>query len=434
MARRAWSTGVGVWLVTTLLAGVHPVQAADQLPSAAAAPTRAPSGVIDNVLLRWRAQLPACGQSPAAELYTLRDVDALVHVAMFEAVNAIARAYTPYVARLDAPPSASQEAAAAQAAHDVLAAQCTPAAATFATALTASLADVPDAAARAAGIEVGRAAAAAVLKARATSGANGVDPYWPAPAPGVFTMPAVERGRLWARMTPWVMTAPNELRPPAPPALTSETFLRDLAEMQRVGSRRSTARTRAQADVAQFWGDQDVRIVLRQLIGLPGRSLVQDARFLALAEMAWTDSYVSMMDAKYAYTFWRPVTAIRYYATTGAPRPGDPSLVIGDAEWEPLVRNPPHPEYSCGHCMSAGAVGAVIEAEFGTAMPEIVLDYQNALTRRFTSAIDYVNEVSMARLYGGVHYRFSITAGRAAGLEIGRLAVRRFFTPLAPGR
>lgn len=130
-----------------------------------------------------------------------------------------------------------------------------------------------------------------------------------------------------------------------------------------------------------------------------------------------------MMDAKYAYYFWRPVTAIRHQAKTP-----------GDAEWEPLVPNPPHPEYTCGHCMSAAAVAAVIEAEFGARMPEIALDEPNTLTRRFTSAIDYADEVGMARLYGGVHYRSSIDAGRAAGLEIGRLAVRRHLTPLPKGR
>ena len=389
-----------------------------------------PSGAIDSVLLQWRAQLKGCGQPAAAELYRLRDVDALLHVAMFEAVNSIARRYTPFVAMVDAPPGASPEAAAAQAAHDVLTAQCPQAAVAAATALTASLAEVRDDKGRASGVEVGRKAAAAALKARASSGANGVDPYWPEPAPGVFAYPAVERGRLWAKMIPWVMKTPDELRPPPPPALDSERFLRALEEIQRVGSRRSTIRTRIQSDIAEFWGANDVRFVVRQLVGLPGRSLVEDARFLALAEMAWTDTFVSMMDAKYAYTFWRPVTAIRHYAKVGAPRLGGAALVIGDKDWEPLVPNPPHPEYSCGHCMSAAAVAAVIEAEFGARMPEIVIDRDNVLTRRFTSARDYADEVAAARLYGGVHYRFSIDAGRQAGFDIGRLAVERWFRPL----
>jgi len=400
-------------------------------PTVAAEPSgRAASGAIDSVLLQWRAQLKGCAQPSAAELYRLRDVDALLHVAMFEAVNSIVRRYTPFVAFVDAAPGASPEAAAAQAAHDILVAQCPQTAAAAAAALSASLADVRDEPARAAGVEVGRKAAAASLKARASSGANGVDPYWPEPAPGAFAYPAVERGRLWAKMTPWVMKTPDELRPPPPPALGSEKFLRALEEIQRVGGRRSTVRTRVQTDIAEFWGNNDVRFVVRQLVGLPGRSLVEDARFLALAEMAWTDTFVSMMDAKYAYNFWRPVTAIRHYAKVGAPRLGGVALAIGDKDWEPLVPNPPHPEYSCGHCMSAAAVAAVIEAEFGSRMPEIVIDRDNVLTRRFTSARDYANEVAAARLYGGVHYSFSIDAGRQAGFDIGRLAVERWFKPL----
>jgi hypothetical protein len=421
--RRARSTlALSVCAILAALQSGAPASAA---PAAAAAPAtaRPASGVIDSVLLRWRAQLKGCGQSAAAELYTLRDVDALVHVAMFEAVNAIERRYTPFTTMIEAPAAASPVAAAAQAAHDVLAAQCPQASVATGAALAASLAEVADDAARTAGVEVGRKAAAAVIKAREGSGANGVDPYWPAPSPGAFAYPATERGRLWAKMKPWVMTRPDELRPSPPPALDSEVFLRDLAEIKRVGGKRAAERTRAQADVADYWGARDVRIVLRQLVGLPGRSLVQDARFLALAEMAWTDTFVSMMDAKYAYYFWRPVTAIRHYAKAS-----------GDAQWEPLVPNPPHPEYTCGHCMSAAAVAAVIEAEFGARMPEIALDEPNTLTRRFTSAIDYADEVGMARLYGGVHYRFSIDAGRAAGLEIGRLAVRRHLTPLSKGR
>jgi hypothetical protein len=182
---------------------------------AAVAVASKPSGVIDSVLLRWRAQLRGCGQSAAAELYTLRDVDALLHVAMFEAINSIERR------------TARKTASA------------------IAAALASSMADVRDPAARAGGAEAGRQAAAAVMQARIDSGANGVDPYWPEPAPGAFAYPATERGRLWAKMKPWVMTSPDELRPPPPPSLTSERSLRDIEEIQRVGARKAVERSRS---------------------------------------------------------------------------------------------------------------------------------------------------------------------------------------------
>ena len=101
------------------------------------------------------------------------------------------------------------------------------------------------------------------------------------------------------------MKTPDEMRPVAPPDLKSEAWARDLNEVKRLGARKSKDRTAEQTDVAQFWAGRSVRIVLNQLVGRPGRSLGDDARFLALAEMAWADSYVAMMDGKYHYQFWR---------------------------------------------------------------------------------------------------------------------------------
>lgn len=399
---------------------VHSVLAALALAGHAAPAAAAPA---DNVLLLWREQLARCGQRSYGEIYTMRDVDALVHVAMFEAVNAIARKYTPYVARIEAAPGSSMEAAAAQAAHDVLARTCTAQAAGFADVLRASLAAVPEAAAREGGVEVGRRAAAAVLEARAGSRANGADPYWTTTTAGTYVPTTAERGRLWSRMAPWVMRSPEEVRPAAPPALASADWRRDLEEVQRLGGQRSGARSRAQTDLAQFWGARDVRIVLRQVVGLPGRSLVDDARLLALAEMAWADSYVAMMDGKYAYSFWRPVTAIRHADAAGA--------ASMDPAWEPLISTPPHPEYPCGHCLSAAAVGTVIALELGDRMPTIVFDQDNAMLRRYATAAEYIADVGESRILAGVHYRFSVDAGNVAGAAIGRLAHERYFRPVA---
>jgi hypothetical protein len=116
---------------------------------------------------------------------------------------------------------------------------------------------------------------------------------------------------VFAAQSPWIMKTPDEMRPVAPPDLKSEAWARDLNEVKRLGARKSKDRTAERTDVAQFWAGRSVRIVLNQLVGRPGRSLGDDARFLALAEMAWADSYVAMMDGKYHYQFWRPVTAIR---------------------------------------------------------------------------------------------------------------------------
>lgn len=372
--------------------------------------------VITNVLLEWRTQLALCEESAQ------RDRGALMHVAMFEAINATAGApYRPYTQPIRAEAGSSTDAAAAQAAHDVLAKVCPGQQAAFATALTKGLARVTDSVARARGAAVGRQAASQLLAARAEAKGDTKDPYFVTEVPGRY-VPTIRRvGVALVSQSPWIMSSPAELRSPPPPVLGSATYARDLAEIARLGGKSSTARTAVQTDMAQFWAPRDVRLVLRQLIGTPGRTLLQDARFLALAEMAWADSYVAMMDGKYAYNLWRPVTAIR-----GAGDDGN-DATIADPDWEPLLPTPAHPEYPCGHCLSAGAVGAVIAAEFGDAMPHIVLDVDSTMLRRYTRAQDYIDEVTESRLLVGVHYRFSLDAGRTAGIALGRLAAQRHF-------
>jgi hypothetical protein len=372
--------------------------------------------VVSNVLLDWRAQLDLCEESPQ------RDRGALIHVAMFEAISATAGTpYRPYTQAIPAEAGSSADAAAAQAAHDILVKACPGQQAAFATALTKSLALVTDSAARARGVAVGTTAAAQLLAARAGAKADTRDPYYVTNVPGRY-VPTIRRvGLELTTQAPWVMTSAAELRSPPPPALTSTVYARDLAEIARLGGKTSTVRTAVQTDVAQFWAPRDVRLVLRQLIGTPGRTLLQDARFVALAEMAWADSYVAMMDGKYSYNFWRPVTAIRGAAIDGN------DATTADPDWEPLLPTPGHPEYPCGHCLSAGAVGAVIVAEFGDAMPHIVIDIDKTLPRRYTRAQQYIDEVTESRLLVGVHYRFSLDAGRAAGIALGTLASQRHF-------
>ncbi|HQZ30285.1 MAG TPA: vanadium-dependent haloperoxidase [Arenimonas sp.] len=377
------------------------------------------AGVINGVLSQWNLQAEACEDGPI-------DLAAMVNVAMFEAVNGIAGKYTPYLPQSPSGGRGSMDAAAASAAHDVLVALCPDQAEMFAGPLKASLAEVKDAAARDGGARLGKAAAAALIAARADSGANLRDPVFDAQAPGLY-VPTLQRvGVNIARIRPWVMTRPDELRSPPPPALDSETWARDFNEIKRMGGKKSTDRTATEADVGKFWGGRSVRIVLPQLVGRPGRTLVDDARFLALAEMAWVDSYVAMMDGKYAYNFWRPITAIRNAQSDGN------AATDPDADWEPLLGNtPPHPEYPCGHCLSAGAVGAVIEAEFGDDAPPIVLAEEDSQLRRFDTPREYIDDVSESRLLGGVHYRFSVDAGRDAGMALGKLAVARYFKPVA---
>ncbi len=378
------------------------------------------TGVVNSVLLQWREQTDKCEDTPQG------DDGAMVSVAMFEAINAIAGKYTPYVSKIAAAKGGSMDAAAAQAAHDVLVKICPDLTSGHDGALKTSLADVKDSVARENGVSVGKLAAAAVLKARENSNADLRDPVMSPPAAGAYVPTIRLVGTTFSKQTPWVMKTPDELRSAPPPALTSVTWRRDLAEIRDIGAKRAKSRTAGQSEIGQFWANRDVRIVLRQLVGLPGRSLVDDARFLALAEMAWADSYVAMMDGKYAYRFWRPITALRNAGMVA----GDSALA--DVSWEPLIPTPPHPEYPCGHCLSAGAVGMVIDAEFGRKFPSIVFDMDKSQLRRYHTAQEYIDDVTESRILAGVHYRFSANAGRDAGVKVGKLAVERYFRPVRP--
>jgi hypothetical protein len=385
----------------------------------ALSPPTASAAVVDNVLTQWRSLAAKC------EGGKTRFHQSHMHVAMFEAINAVTPKFTPYVATLAAPAGASPEAAGATAARDVLVALCPDQAKLFDGALEDAMKAVTDAASREAGAKVGKAAAAAVLAARADSGDQARDPVFEPPAAGAYAPTVRRSGFMLARQRPWILRSPDEVRPAPPPALDSGVWKRDLAEVKALGAKKSTARSAAQTDSAKFWAPRDTRMVLDQLIGRPGRSLVDDARFLALAEMAHSDAYVAMMDGKYHYMLWRPITAIR----TAAIEAGD--TASADAAWEGLGETPLHPEYPCGHCLSAAATGAVIAAEFGPAAPPLTLQAEGFLLRRFDTPREYVDDVSLSRISLGVHYRFSVDVGIAMGTAIGERAAQRWFTPLA---
>ena len=168
--------------------------------------------------------------------------------------------------------------------------------------------------------------------------------------------------------------------------------------------------------------------VVRSLATSAGLDPLDNARLFALVYMAAMDAYVAVFDAKYAYEFWRPITAIRNGDEDGN------AATESDSAWLPLIDTPLHPEYSCAHYSTAGAVGAVLEAQFGRGwVPTIAMTSTTSpsVTRRWTRIADYVTEVDRARVWGGVHFRSSTEVGEAMGRKIGERAVRDYLTPNA---
>ncbi|MEO8018779.1 MAG: vanadium-dependent haloperoxidase [Pseudomonadota bacterium] len=380
-----------------------------------------------DLVMDWSATADAIGAEKRLAPPPLARTLALMHVAMFEAVNAIERRYQPYGQELVADRNTSREAAAASAAHAVLVALYPDQQTTLDAELGKNLASVAEGPSKERGILVGRKAATDLLDLHAADG-MGADDYRPFTQAGVYVPTQAVAGFLVRTYKPWVMSSAAQFRPAGPPALSSETWTHDVNEIREMGSLASTARSAEQTTVARFWlltGARTYNPVVRQVALMKQMNLLDCARLYALTSMAAADSFIAVFEAKYHYNFWRPVTAIRNADLSQNPStPRDPT-------WQPLGETPLHPEYPCAHCISAAAVAAALRAIVGDEVGEISLTSNTApgVTRRFTRLSDYVAEVSNARVWAGFHYRFSTETGKNMGTKIGELTVATRLRP-----
>lgn len=346
------------------------------------------------------------------------------------AVRAMALAQTATLGAVEnAPRGASVEAAVAAANRAALIALVPAAKDAIEQAYQAALAPVTDAAAKAAGVAAGERAAAATLAARAGDMPAGPEAHRPHAVAGIYVPTAPVAVPTWPGRKPWLMASASQFRPAPPPALTSETWARDYNEIKALGGRSGSGRSAEQTEVAKFWDYSLPPIytnVVRSVALSSGRDVARNARLYAAATQAMDDALISVFDAKYAYNFWRPVTAIRNGDIDGH------DGTARDASWAPFVDNPMHPEYPSGHGILASAVAAVLKADVGaTPMPELSSSSPtaNGATRRWKNTDDFVREVGEARIWGGLHYRFSVDTAAAMGRRIGELAAAKVLTP-----
>ena len=354
-------------------------------------------------------------------------------LAMFEAVNAIDRRYESHLGFPAADPAASQDAAAATAAYRVLLKHYPAQKTTLDESYAMAMALIPEGPARELGIGVGERAA------EAAAGVNGLDPalalvpFRPSTAPGVWigaALPSLEPH--WAALQPWAMGRPDALRPPPPPALDSAVWARDLEEVRRLGARASTERTPEQTLIARNRQGFDLSPMVRWIADRPGRRQVDNARLLALYQMAFDDAAQAMVEAKLHYNFWRPITAIR----TGDADGNDATQP--DANWVPLLPTPNFSEYPCGHCTAVAAQAELLklagDVPAGTPVRVAASGNPNLVVQSVSSWDEVVRQVSDARMYGGVHYRFSNEAGEEIGRRAARLVVEKLLRPLPGAR
>jgi hypothetical protein len=375
-----------------------------------------------DVIMDWNAKADAIGFEKQLVNSANSRAQAMLHVAVFEAVNAIDKRYTPYKLNLTADRGTSREAAAASAAHDVLVALYPDQRADLDATLATSLSAIADGEAKTKGIELGKKAAAEIIAVRANDGFNTPESYRPQTSPGVYVPTIVPIESTAAKITPWVMRESSQFRPAPPPALTSDVWTRDLNEIREFGSINSTRRTAEQTTIGRFWfftGPRTYNAIVRQIVTAKNMDLVDCARLYSLTAMAAADAFIAVFDGKYAYNLWRPITAIRNADTTNNP------ATPREAAWLPLGTTPMHPEYPCAHCIVSSAVSNVLQSVVGNEVGEITLVSPTApgVTRKWTRLQDYSDEVANARIYAGFHYRFSTEAGKDMGKKIAELTV-----------
>jgi hypothetical protein len=368
------------------------------------------------------AGLPGLAQSRAM---------AVVHAAVYDAVNSIERRHAPYAADIKAPAGASREAAAATAAYTVLSRLFWTQIPVFDVALEASLAGIPDGQSKSDGTAVGREAAEKILALRATDGANVSATYAYRTGPAMYqaTPPANVSPIMphWGSVQPFTLKASSQFAVKGPTPYNSPEFARDFAEVKLMGAKKSTARTKDQTDIARFWmisGIVTDNSAARQVAMKKGSSVAENARIFALLNMAGADAYIACWEAKYRLHHWRPITAIRNAASTGNP------ALVADPNWEPLLVTPAHPEYPSGHTCYAGATERVLQEMFGDDNSFTLTFPAMKLTRTYQTFSQLGKEVIDARVWAGIHYRTTDEDGYDLGRRVAEHALQNVLRPL----
>jgi hypothetical protein len=376
-----------------------------------------------DVVMDWNAIMVATvsGQNPFAQARFA----AITQLAVFEAVNAITDDYESYLEPIDAPPGASAEAATVAAAYAVLSNYFPAAMTTLETARAASLAAIPDGPAEDDGVAVGLAAAAALIAERAGDGSSPPQFYQPVSAdPGAWlTTPSCPPagGILfhWQNVTPFGISSNAQFRSDPPPALSSPEYARDYEEVLRVGAIDSLDRPSGRSDVARLYAALSAVAVwnpiARQLAQADPASISDNARSLALINMAISDGLTSSMETKYHYVFWRPETAIHTGDADGNDR------TTGDANFAPFIATPCFPGFPSAHASASYAARAILVRVWGNSGHSLVLNHPTLpIVVDYTNLKQITDDIDDARVYGGIHFRFDQEAGAKQGRHVGQ--------------
>jgi hypothetical protein len=408
--------------------------------NAYASPQNTAAGPV-NVVVQWNRTLLVIVRTPGAQPATVHPTRsfAIMHAAIYDAVNAIDGTHKPYLVRLtDISRFASQDAAAASAAHDVLVALYPKFQTTLDQQLAESLAAIPDTADRAEGIAIGQSVAERILALRSHDGSDAAPipfVFTNPPAPGAYqstppNFPKQPQFTHWSHVTPFALERAAQFRPGPPPALTGDDYTDVFNEVKSLGIANSTAATPDQALTGRFWNGaiQNYWNEIAQTAALAhGLTTAQNARLFALLNLSFADGVIAFYDAKYTYNFWRPVTAIREASI--ANNPG----TVADPNWLPNVGNTtPDPAYPGAHAVISAAGASILVSFFGkehfdfTVTSEVLA----GVDRSFTSFPAAAEEATLSRIFAGVHFRSDLTIGQKLGRQVADFVLDNFLGPV----
>ncbi|MGE0132456.1 MAG: vanadium-dependent haloperoxidase [Blastocatellales bacterium] len=404
----------------------------------------------------WLAALPTAARADAVtdwDVIAFDAVDAsgmtgpvtalpitMAHLAMSDALNAIDRRYKPYAFDAAAPHGASPEAAVAAAAHGVLIVEIPNQKTALDAALASALAAIPGGKAKADGVAIGQAAAAAILARRANDGSDIVTPFTPGVKMGAWrplaTAIGAPIGLGFGAVTPFTMASSTQFGPPKAASfdLTSAEYAADYNEVKSLGGANSTTRTAEQSEIAKFWYEPSPGVhirLARDLVASQKLNLWESARLFALLNLACTDSLIASYDAKYRYNFWRPVTAIQNGANDGNP------LTTADPAWNSFLETPNHPDYPSNHAVLSATCAEVMARFFGSDRFNFTVTSAEpfpGMKRSFNSFWQSAKEAADSRVYAGIHFRTASNEGLKLGRKIGEHVFTDFLQPVIATR
>jgi len=401
----------------------------------------AQSAVAQNAITNWNniaitaaraSKAPGAASGSTTAIYI-----AYVELAVYNAVNAIDGGFEPYKYSLTAPAGASADAAAIEAAYQTLIRLFPDQKQYLDTQYgdpLVGIASIPNGPAKTDGQSVGSVSAITLLALRANDGRGVNVPYsfpsmvvpgvWIPTAPG-FLAPATP----WAgQMQPFTFDDPGQYLPEPPPDLSSQTWADDYNQVKALGAKDSTVRTPEQTEIGLFWTEHSTAQYGRMLRAKAvefNLGLADTARLFAMTYAASADATIGCWNAKYHYSFWRPVTAIRNGDIDGNPD------TVADTAWTALGTTPNHPEYPSAHGCTTGAVADTLKSYFGSPNLEISLySPVTNTTHTFSSVREWQREVEFARIYAGFHYHHSMVQGFVLGRRVAQHVVTTYFRPV----